>query len=76
MYARVFEDHHEGKEIFEDLVRRFGGAPFVKGGKAAERETLRNLGSRRVIDFIVSRINQSHGVNDDVEETPTDGSRS
>lgn len=64
MYSRVFENHHEGVLIFEDLVRRFGAQPFVKGGRAAERETLRNLGSRRVVDFIIAKINQSHGVND------------
>lgn len=67
MYARVFESHHEGVLIFEDLVRRFGGHPFVKGGRAAERETLRNLGSRRVVDFIIAKINQSHGVNDNAD---------
>lgn len=68
MYARVFEDHHEGRLIFEDLVRRFGMNPFVKGGRAAERETLRNLGSKRVVEFIVARINQSHGVPDNADE--------
>lgn len=73
MYARVFEDHHEGRLIFEDLVKRFGKHPYVKGGRAAERETLKNLGSRAVIDFVVSRINLSHGVNDDVETVSTDG---
>lgn len=73
MYARVFEEHHEGKLIFEDLVKRFAREPFVPGGRAAERQTLRNLGARAVIDFMVKRINQSHGVNDDVETVSTDG---
>jgi hypothetical protein len=73
MYARVFEQHHEGVLIFEDLVKRFGRHPFVPGGRAAERQTLRNLGSRAVVDFIVSRINLSHGVNDDVETHTIDG---
>lgn len=73
MYARVFEEHHEGKLIFEDLVKRFAREPFVPGGRAAERQTLRNLGARAVIDFMVKRINQSHGVNDDVETVSPDG---
>jgi hypothetical protein len=73
MYARVFEEHHEGKLIFEDLVRRFGRQPYVPGGQDAERQTLVNLGRRAVVDFIVSRINLSHGVNDDVETLSTDG---
>ena len=68
MYGRVFEDHHEGRLIFEDLVKRFGRDPFVKGGIEGERETLRNLGSRRVVDLIIAKINQSHGVTDDAEE--------
>lgn len=73
MYARVFEDHHEGRLIFEDLIRRFGRQPYVPGDLAAERQTLVNLGRRTVVDFIVSRINLSHGVNDDVETVSIDG---
>lgn len=64
MYARVFEDHHEGKIILEGLVRRFGLDPWVKGGVEAVRETDRNLGKRKVIEFIHARINQAHGVID------------
>jgi hypothetical protein len=74
MYARVFEDHHEGRLIFEDLIKRFGRQPYVPGDLAAERQTLVNLGRRAVVDFIVSRINLSHGVNDDVETHTIDGS--
>lgn len=73
MYARVFEDHHEGRLIFEDLVRRFARHPYVPGGRAAERQTQVNLGRRAVIDFIIAKINQSHGVNDDVETLSIDG---
>jgi hypothetical protein len=68
MYARVFEDHHEGRVIFEDLVRRYAGALYVKGGRAGERQTLVNLGARRVIDHIVAQINRSKGVPDNVED--------
>jgi hypothetical protein len=73
MYARVFEDHHEGRLIFEDMVKRFGRHPYVPGGRAAERQTLINLGTRKVVDFVVSQINRSHGVNDDVDTHTLDG---
>ena len=45
-YARVFEGHHEGAQVLEDLTRRFGGALFVKGGEEGRRQTDFNLGRR------------------------------
>jgi len=68
MYARVFENHAEGALVFEDLVRRFGGNPYVRGDKAAERETTYRAGRRAVVDFMLGRINQAHGVNDAFDE--------
>lgn len=67
MYARVFEEHREGVLIFEDLVKRFGLDPWVKGGVEAARETDRRLGMRKVIEHITARINQAHGVNDSAD---------
>lgn len=61
-YARVFEGHHEGAVILDDLTRRFGGALFVKGGEEGRRETDYRLGRRAVLDFIVSKINQAADV--------------
>lgn len=61
-YSRVFEFHHEGVQILEDLTRRFGGALFVKGGEEGRRQTDFNLGRRSVLDFIVGQINQAHDV--------------
>lgn len=61
-YARVFEGHHEGVLILEDLIRRFGGALFVKGGEEGRRQTDYNLGRRAVLDFIVGQVNLSHSV--------------
>ena len=61
-YARVFEGHHEGVLILEDLTRRFGGSLFVKGGEEGRRLTDYNLGRRAVLDFIVSKVNQAHDV--------------
>lgn len=66
-YARVFEGHNEGAAILEDLTRRFGGRLYVPGGLEGERQTLVNLGARKVLDFIVGMINQGNGINDDIE---------
>lgn len=62
MYSRVFEGHHEGVLILDDLTRRFGGALFVKGGEEGRRETDYRLGRRAVLDHIVGQINQAHAV--------------
>lgn len=61
-YARVFEGHHEGALILDDLTRRFGGALFIKGGEEGRRQTDFNLGRRAVLDFIIGQVNQSNGV--------------
>ncbi len=71
MYARVFEGHHEGALILEDLTARFGGALFVKGGEEGRRETDYRLGRRSVLDWIVGQINAAHAVAPaDDEEQP------
>lgn len=64
-YARVFEGHHEGALILEDLIARFGGALFVKGGEEGRRETDYRLGRRAVLDHIVGQINQANGAHDE-----------
>ena len=61
-YARVFEGHHEGRLILDDLTRRFGGALFVKGGEEGRRQTDFNLGRRSLLDFILGQINQANNV--------------
>ena len=60
VYARVFEGHHEGVLILEDLTARFGGALFVKGGEEGRRETDYRLGRRSLLDFILGQINQAN----------------
>lgn len=67
-YSRVFEHHHEGALILEDLTRRFGGGLWVRGGLEAQRETDRNLGKRAVLDFILGQINQANNVDDTGDE--------
>lgn len=65
VYARVFENHAEGRLILEDLAARFGGGIYVKGGLDGDRQTCFNAGRRSVLDFILGRINQAHGVETD-----------
>lgn len=69
MYARVFEHHHEGVLILEDLTMRFGGKLFVKGGEEGRRQTDYNLGRREVLDFIVSMVNRASNVPDPNDST-------
>lgn len=61
-YLRVFEQHAEGAQVLEDLVARFGGNPYVRGGLEGDRETCYRAGSNRVVNFILARINAAHGV--------------
>lgn len=59
MYARVFEGHHEGVLILEDLTRRFFDVKvFVEGGPEAARKTDFNLGAREVVRHILLQLSQ------------------
>jgi len=59
-YMRVFELHPEGQQIFDELVARFGGNPYRKGGADAARQSDFNAGALEVVNHIVRRINQAH----------------
>lgn len=67
VYARVFENHAEGAQILEDLIARFGRNPYVRGGLEAQRQTDFNAGQHEVVQFILRRINQAHGVDTNVQ---------
>ena len=73
VYARVFENHAEGAQVFEELVARFGGNPYVRGGHEADRETAYRAGQNRVVQFILGRINQAHGAEPESDEPQTAG---
>jgi len=72
MYARVFEGHAEGAMVLEDLIKRFGGRLFVKGGEEGRRQTDYNLGRREVLDFIIGQVNIANSVSppDNEQEQP------
>jgi hypothetical protein len=58
MYARVFQGHHEGAQILEDLQARFYDhrQMFVRGGQEGDRATAYNLGQRAVVEFIQGQL--------------------
>ena len=66
----MFEGHHEGALVLEDLIARFGGALFVRGGEEGRRETDYRLGRRAVLDFILGQINQADGADPPDEDDP------
>lgn len=68
MYQRVFEGHKEGALILEDLIERFGGNLYVKGGEEGRRQTDYNLGKREILDFIVMMVNRGNGVDPNAAE--------
>lgn len=68
MYARVFEQHAEGALVLEDMIRRFAKPPVLEGGIDGIRKSDFRAGARSVVEFITNRINQAHGVSDDVQD--------
>lgn len=68
VYARVFENHAEGAQILDELIKRFGRNPYVRGGLEAQRQTDFNAGQSEVVQFILRRINQAHGVDTNVQD--------
>lgn len=65
LYSDLFETDNRGAAILEELITRFGRNPYVKGGPEAARQTDFNAGQNSVVQFILARINQSHGVIDE-----------
>lgn len=68
MYKRVFEDHHEGRLIFDALLLQFARPAVVKGGIDAVLETYQRDGQRRVLEFITAQINRASGVDSNAFE--------
>lgn len=54
-YASTFELYGDGQAVLADLVRIFGGPPFVAGQPDT---TAFNCGAKAVIEHIYARINQ------------------
>ncbi|MCK7435905.1 hypothetical protein [Enterobacter bugandensis] len=66
-FKHIFEEAPGGAQILEHLIARFGGAPYVKGGHEADRETCYRAGQRAVVDYIVAMINRSNGIHEETQ---------
>ncbi len=66
-YRIVFESP-AGALVLDDLVRRFAGAVYVRGGQEGERETCFRLGARSTVDHILGQINRANGAPTDEGE--------
>lgn len=64
-YALVFETNQVGAKILDELITRFGRIPEKTTGIDRVLDQFQYAGQRKVIEFIVSRINQANGVNED-----------
>lgn len=67
-YKVVFEDSMAGQLVLDDLIARFAGQIFVKGGHEGDRETCYRAGKRDVVEYIVKMINRANGVNDENQD--------
>lgn len=65
MFKRVFEDHHEGRQVLEILIQRFARNAVTTGGIDAILKTYQQDGSRKVLDHIMNQINTANGLRDD-----------
>jgi hypothetical protein len=70
VYARLFEEDREGAAVLEELTLKFARPAVMKGGIDAVLQTYHNDGARSVLQHIVSRINQAHGVIDTDHDDP------
>jgi hypothetical protein len=68
MFKRVFEDHHEGRIVFDLLIQRFAKNACTIGGIDGILTTYQRSGHREVLDHILLRINRANGVTDDQAE--------
>lgn len=68
LYKDVFEDDKRGAAILEELTQVFARPAVVKGGIDAVLETYQRDGQRRVLEFIVNKINRANGVDINQEE--------
>src|SRR3546814_19747301 len=71
IYARVFEELRDGQDILEELVRRFARPAKLEGGIDAVLATYPRAGARRVVAFLVNRINAARGFATEDPHNPT-----
>lgn len=60
-YKAIFEDDARGAAILEDLVARFNRGSVSSGGIDAVLKTFEHGGQKKVLDYIMRRIDQANG---------------
>ncbi len=55
-YRSAFELFGDGQAVLDDLVKKFGGPPFVPG---SPDQTAYNCGAKAVIEHIYAQISAS-----------------
>lgn len=68
MFKRVFEEHHEGRQVLDLLIQRFARNAVTTGGIDAILKTYMQAGNREVLDHVMLRINRANGVLDQPDE--------
>lgn len=61
VYARVFEVNPEGAAVLAELEQKFVRGAVTEGGVDGVLKTYQRDGERRVIEWILKRINQANG---------------
>lgn len=71
-YHTIFESIPTGQAILSDLVSRFGGTSYVRGGHDADRETCFRAGQKHVVDHILIQTNRAIQIQQKQPEVDTD----
>lgn len=71
-YHTIFESTPIGQSILTDLVSRFGGTSYVRGGQDADRETCFRAGQKHVVDHILIQVNRAVQIQQQQPEVRTD----
>lgn len=62
LYRDIFETDKRGAALFDDLAARFAKGPAAGFDAAAVNQTFARAHQRKVIDYILNRINRANGV--------------
>jgi len=55
-YKVAFDNTKAGREVLDDLAKRFGGNPYKRGGLEAQRETDFRAGQLSVLNRILRML--------------------
>lgn len=66
-YARLFDANPDGQKVLDDLYRRFCRPAVTEGGVDAVIKTYHRAGARAVVEYILARVNQANGVDEQID---------